>query len=404
MNKFKKQLLYPLMTLLLLTLPLNSLVFAEGLNEETPTAVSATPAVVCEQYSKHAHKVEQQDTSTPFIKINGDGTATAKFKTKIDCVEVSFSVYTYEGTPEPYENQIHYSGATIKVDAAGSAELTIDLPRCGLAQLDLYAGPPQLELNPGYGHDHLTLINFLLYKGGICPTPTPTETTTPTPTPTPTETTTPTPTPTPTETTTPTPTPTPTETTTPTPTPTPTETTTPTPTPTPTETTTPTTTPTPTVTTTPTTTPTPTVTTTPPPTGDTTPWPSPPSSPTPSPTPTQTSTPLPSPTPSTIIPPILPDPVTPSPVPSPTIEPSPSPSASEAPIIVEEEQLPKGEEETPKEEEPEVIVDETTEENIPPVDTLPKTGENSPIPYYLLGSFIVASGFITLKKRRRNES
>ncbi|WP_248565413.1 LPXTG cell wall anchor domain-containing protein [Paenibacillus sp. L3-i20] len=64
---------------------------------------------------------------------------------------------------------------------------------------------------------------------------------------------------------------------------------------------------------------------------------------------------------------------------------------------MEEEEIPKGVEN-------EVIVDETTEEHNPPVDTLPKTGQSSATPYYLLGSFITLTGLVSLKKRRRSDS
>lgn len=55
----------------------------------------------------------------------------------------------------------------------------------------------------------------------------------------------------------------------------------------------------------------------------------------------------------------------------------------------------------------EEIIDQSTDENNPeesvPIDKLPKTGENSPVPYYLLGSFILVTGIATLRKRRRQE-
>ncbi|MCU6708452.1 LPXTG cell wall anchor domain-containing protein [Paenibacillus sp. J5C_2022] len=45
---------------------------------------------------------------------------------------------------------------------------------------------------------------------------------------------------------------------------------------------------------------------------------------------------------------------------------------------------------------------EEVEEETVPLDNLPKTGESSPIPYYLLGTFFTVSGLMALKRRNRS--
>jgi len=72
-------------------------------------------------------------------------------------------------------------------------------------------------------------------------------------------------------------------------------------------------------------------------------------------------------------------------------------------VVIEEEEVPIG----GGTDEGEEVIDQTTEENYPetqvPIDKLPKTGESSPIPYYLLGSFILVTGVVTLRKKRRHD-
>ncbi|MFX3634947.1 MAG: choice-of-anchor A family protein [Candidatus Pristimantibacillus sp.] len=224
------------------------------------------------------------------------------------------------------------------------------------------------------------------------PEPTPTETEPPTPSPTtPTETEPPTPSPTtPTETEPPTPSPTtPTETEPPTPSPTtPTETEPPTPSPTtPTETEPPT--------------PSPTVPT------ETEP-------PTPSPTvPTETTSPIPGPVttpPGTTIP-------TPSPTSTPDeiieITPDPTPLGPVDEELIDET-IPTGatDEETNEVVEPTpspvptdeeiVVVDETIPLGTVEVDTLPKTGENSHMPYYIAGLLLAIAGFMIQFRHHKN--
>ncbi|WP_168123436.1 LPXTG cell wall anchor domain-containing protein [Paenibacillus sp. HB172176] len=420
MFKMKKQLVIALSLLLLVSLTFGSIALAEGAaNSENTNAASSS---ACTQYSKHFGKIQEQP-GTPFIVINGDGTATAKFITTENCVEVSFSVYTYEGDPTPYDKQVHFDGSSQRYDTAGSYELTIDLPTCGKAQLDLYAGPIQEKLEAVNGHAALTLRNFLMYAATDCTTTTPTPSSTPTSTPTATPTSTPTATPTSTPTATPTSTPTATPTSTPTATPTNTPTATPTSTPTATPTSTPTATPTSTPTATPTSTPTATPTSTPTATPTNTPTATPTSTPTATPTSTPTATPTNTPTatptstptatptntptatptstptttptntPPTATPTTTPPTETPSSTP-PTNSPSDTPS--ETPIIVIDEPVPGGGGNP-------TDVEHSTDEVVP-LDTLPKTGEKSSIPYYVLGTIMTMTGLLTLKKRKRRSN
>jgi LPXTG-motif cell wall-anchored protein len=36
-----------------------------------------------------------------------------------------------------------------------------------------------------------------------------------------------------------------------------------------------------------------------------------------------------------------------------------------------------------------------------PLATLPKTGDSSPVPYYLIGAFALSAGFLSLRKKRQ---
>jgi LPXTG-motif cell wall-anchored protein len=38
-----------------------------------------------------------------------------------------------------------------------------------------------------------------------------------------------------------------------------------------------------------------------------------------------------------------------------------------------------------------------------PLDKLPKTGESSPVPYYLIGAFTLTVGFISLRKQKQKQ-
>ncbi|MFD0957904.1 LPXTG cell wall anchor domain-containing protein [Paenibacillus chungangensis] len=371
MQKPRKALSLLLAILMLLSLSLGTMVWAEGADEDSDPVQEDTaeqPAEEtggCTAYSQRYDRIQfHPDHPGTYIFISGS-TATAKFSTVEDCVEVNFSVYTYENTPKPYEDQLHFASSSMKYDTAGSYELTINLPPCGKMQLDLYAGPMQITLNPGYGHDHLTLRNFALHTLSECvptPSPTPTESAPPSedPSPTPTESAPPSedPSPTPTESAPPSedPSPTPTESAPPSedPSPTPTESAPPSedPSPTPTE--------------------------------------SAPPSEAPSPTPTESAPPSedPSPTPTESAPPSE----APSPTPTESAPPSEAPSPSPTPevIIIEDEDVPTG--------------GGPDEEVSVPLETLPKTGESSPTPYYLLGTFFTISGLLALKRRNRSNS
>ncbi|MBD2868403.1 SpaA isopeptide-forming pilin-related protein [Paenibacillus arenilitoris] len=125
---------------------------------------------------------------------------------------------------------------------------------------------------------------------------------------------------------------------------------------------------------------------TPTPTNTSTPTPTPTSTTTPTPTPTNTSTPTPTPTSTT----------TPTPTPTSTTTPTPTPD-----IDVDEEEVPGGgindgeEDDQP----PTDTVIEVPEETVP-IDTLPKTGDSSPVPYYLIGAFTLSAGLLSLRSRQ----
>ncbi|MCR2806745.1 LPXTG cell wall anchor domain-containing protein [Paenibacillus soyae] len=63
---------------------------------------------------------------------------------------------------------------------------------------------------------------------------------------------------------------------------------------------------------------------------------------------------------------------------------------------MEEEEVPRGDDP-----DDETEIDQSTDENQPPIDELPQTGDSSPVPYYLLGSFMAVTGLVALRKRRR---
>ncbi len=407
MKRNKRALAFMLALLLILSLPLGAIAFAGG-NGSGATEPLDEQESNCTTYNKHFGSIQEQPDLVPLIKVNATtGKGTASFVTVKDCVEVSFSIYTFDNTPEPYENQVHYDGISKKYDKAGRYTLEVQLPQCGNAQLDLYAGPIQETLNPGYGHDHLTLRAHLLYKGSTCTTPSPEPTPTQEPTPTTTSSPEPTPSqePTPTATSSPEPTPsqepTPTTTSSPEPTPSqePTPTTTSSPEPTPSQEPTPTTTSSPEPT--PSQEPTPTTTSSPEPTPSQEPTPTTTSSPEPTPsqepTPTATSTPSPAPFQTAVS--------TPETTPTPEVsvipsEPPQSPEPTEELIIIEEEPIPAGAG-------PGTAVDHASDGTDPeasvPLDTLPKTGQTHILPYYLLGSLAILTGVYLLMRMGRRQ-
>ncbi|GEM_PF-5735637 len=383
MKRNKRALAFMLALLLILSLPLGAIAFAGG-NSSGATEPLEEQESNCTTYNKHFGSIQEQPDLVPLIKVNATtGKGTASFVTVKDCVEVSFSIYTFDNTPEPYENQVHYDGVSKKYDKAGRYTLEVQLPQCGNAQLDLYAGPIQETLNPGYGHDHLTLRAHLLYKGSTCTTPSPEPTPSQEPTPTTTSSPEPTPSqePTPTTTSSPEPTPsqepTPTTTSSPEPTPSqePTPTTTSSPEPTPSQE------PTPTATSTPNSTPGQETT----PTPTSTPGSTPGSSASPAPFQTAVSTPETTPTPEV------------SAIPS---EPPQSPEPTEDLVIIEEEPIPAGEG-------PGTAVDHASDGTDPeasvPLDTLPKTGQTHILPYYLLGSLAILTGVYLLMRMGRRQ-
>jgi LPXTG-motif cell wall-anchored protein len=98
---------------------------------------------------------------------------------------------------------------------------------------------------------------------------------------------------------------------------------------------------------------------------------------------------FPTPTPSFVIGTIVvnDDPVPLGPVASSTPAPVPTPtSSSNTEVLVDEDEIPLGPvaTETPAPEDI-AVVDDTIPLGNPPVDELPKTGESSPVPYYVAG-------------------
>src|SRR4030095_7938232 len=120
MRYWKKQLSLSLAMLLMVSLALGSLVMAQGQSSEGASTIVPIIENSCQQYSSNRDNVTANHAS---IVVNGDGTATATFTTKVDCVKVSFS--SYEGaadwTPNPgdttipYNKQTHYDGQTMLV-------------------------------------------------------------------------------------------------------------------------------------------------------------------------------------------------------------------------------------------------------------------------------------------------
>jgi LPXTG-motif cell wall-anchored protein len=388
MSTVKKRLAFLLSMILIVSFPLSSIVWAEGDNSANGTIPAPVPAPICQTYTKNINAVDREGIQ---IVIHNNGTATAYFETTMDCVEITFSDYRYDSSPLPYEDQVLFSSHTLKADSPGKYELTIDLPPCGPSQLDLYLGPVQEHLQPGTGHFYLLKYAFQSATG--CTTPSPTPSATPTDPPA-TPTTPPTDPPV-TPTTPPTDPPVETPTTPPTDPPVETPTTPPTDPPVETPTTPPTDPPVETPTTPPTDPPveTPTTPPTDPPVTPTTPPTDPPVTPTTPPTNPPAATPSVPPSATATIPPSTTPPTVPPTV-TPSETPPESPEPTETIFIVEEEEIPRGG--------PDEKVDQAIDENLPPIDTLPKTGDTSRMPYYLLGSFVLVSGLLTLRHRQRN--
>ncbi|WP_138753706.1 SpaA isopeptide-forming pilin-related protein [Paenibacillus sinopodophylli] len=148
----------------------------------------------------------------------------------------------------------------------------------------------------------------------------------------------------------------------------------------------------------------------------TTPTPTPSNSPTPTPTTSTTPTPTPETTP-TITPttPTTPRPettpssaptntpsATPSATPEVTPTVSPTPKETEV-VIIDDEQPPVGGGDV----DPEVdsatdTVIDVLDEQVP-LDTLPKTGASSPVPYYLIGAFALTAGIISIRKQKQSK-
>ncbi|CAM4476642.1 LPXTG-motif cell wall-anchored protein [Paenibacillus endophyticus] len=134
----------------------------------------------------------------------------------------------------------------------------------------------------------------------------------------------------------------------------------------------------------------------------TTPTPTPSTSPTP--TPTITPTPTASATPDTSPTPFSTPETTPTVTPSSTTTPTVSPTPEETDIIeIEDDEPPVGGVDDGQEIDSatDTIVDVNDEQV--PLDTLPKTGDTSPIPYYLIGAFALTAGFISIRKQKQSK-
>jgi LPXTG-motif cell wall-anchored protein len=406
MSTVKKRLAFLLSMILIVSFPLSSIVWAEGDNSANGTIPAPVPAPICQTYTKNINAVDREGIQ---IVIHNNGTATAYFETTMDCVEITFSDYRYDSSPLPYEDQVLFSSHTLKADSPGKYELTIDLPPCGPSQLDLYLGPVQEHLQPGTGHFYLLKYAFQSATGCTTPSPSPSATPVETPVQTPVETPVQTPVETPVQTPVETPVQTPVETPVQTPVETPVQTPVETPVQTPVETPvqtpvetpvqtpveTPVQTPVETPVQTPVETPVQTPVETPVQTPVETPVQTPVETPVQTPVETPVQTPVETPVQTPVVTPAQTPAVTPSVSPStPSETPPESPEPTETIFIVEEEEIPRGG--------PDEKVDQAIDEKLPPIDTLPKTGDTSRMPYYLLGSFVLVSGLLTLRQRQRN--
>jgi LPXTG-motif cell wall-anchored protein len=141
---------------------------------------------------------------------------------------------------------------------------------------------------------------------------------------------------------------------------------------------------------------------TPSPSPETTPTIPPSATPTPESTPTSTPNNTPGTTPPSS-PPVTSSPTpttTTTPVASPTAPPSDPPSAEPTTIVeIDDEDTPIGGVTAGTDDEIDTVID--SEDDQVPLATLPKTGDTSPIPYYLLGAFAISAGFLTMRKQRK---
>ncbi|WP_141506486.1 SpaA isopeptide-forming pilin-related protein [Paenibacillus luteus] len=140
------------------------------------------------------------------------------------------------------------------------------------------------------------------------------------------------------------------------------------------------------------------------PSPETTPTVPPSATPTPESTPTSTPNNTPGTTPPSS-PPVTSSPTpttttTTTPVASPTAPPSDPPSAEPTTIVeIDDEDTPIGGVNAGTDDDIDTVID--SEDDQVPLATLPKTGDTSPIPYYLLGAFAISAGFLTLRKQRK---
>ncbi|WP_197286059.1 prealbumin-like fold domain-containing protein, partial [Paenibacillus sp. FJAT-27812] len=173
MRYWKKQFTMSLVIILILSLALGSFVMAEGQNGGGQSSGGGATTPVpntensCQNYSNDRNNVIASHSN---IVVNGDGTATATFKTKIDCVRVSFSSYVApaDWAPGPgdltipYNKQTYFDGQSIAFDKAGTYTITITIPKCLPYQLDIYSGDLLKVLGTGAHGDKILAWNLKL--------------------------------------------------------------------------------------------------------------------------------------------------------------------------------------------------------------------------------------------------
>lgn len=170
MRYLKKQFYLGLAVLLIFSLSLGSLAWAE--EQHNSGGKNSNPSIndnSCPQYSSNRDYIIAAHSN---IVDNGNGTATAKFKTTQDCVKVSFSSYGFPSdwipsdAGKPYEVQIYKDGQSNVYSKAGEYSITIEIPTCAPYQLDLYSGDEQKKLGNG-GHG-IFIKAYIIKSYGNC--------------------------------------------------------------------------------------------------------------------------------------------------------------------------------------------------------------------------------------------
>ena len=97
---------------------------------------------------------------------------------------------------------------------------------------------------------------------------------------------------------------------------------------------------------------------------------------------------------------------TPTPTTTPTTTPESTPTPTPTPetttiVEIDDEEPPVGGIGEGQDGEPPIDTVIDVAEDQVPLDTLPKTGDSSPLPYYLIGAFTLTAGFLSLRKQRQ---